>query len=183
MKYGRYELKKLKIHDEMSRGTTCFSCELFVDGQPFAHVSNEGNGGCNRVHPLGSHRYGDIETLTAEMLADPVLVLEGSFEPFDTAIGSMIAMHDDLKTLTRLMKTKVAWYDDDMNIASTGYKDKKLPVDQRLIDIVSAQVPGVVLLNTVEDVVAHVSAASQRRNEKMKAELDAMSCRNDSPRP
>lgn len=182
MKYGRYELKKLKIHKDMSQETECFSAELHLDGRPFAAVSNEGTGGCNNVYPLGSFNHRDIEAVAAEMMKEGVLVSEGDFEPFDTAISSLIAMAEQNKTIAKMMKTKVVWYNEDMDIMSLGYKNKA-PVDQRLIEHVAREKPGVVLLNTVEDVAPHIAAAVKVQNEKVREELDAMFNKGSAPRP
>jgi hypothetical protein len=43
----RLELKNLKVHDDMSEETLCFSATLYVDGKKVATVKNEGHGGSN----------------------------------------------------------------------------------------------------------------------------------------
>ena len=43
------ELKKVKIYVGMSRETTAFNAELWIDGKLAAHVENDGHGGCNFI--------------------------------------------------------------------------------------------------------------------------------------
>jgi glycine betaine/choline ABC-type transport system substrate-binding protein len=45
-----YELKKVKIVDELSEETMCFSAQIWEDGKHVADVSNRGYGGCNDVY-------------------------------------------------------------------------------------------------------------------------------------
>lgn len=46
-----FSMKNLKVHEDMSEETTCFSAELMCNGKLIAHCSNEGRGGCTSVYP------------------------------------------------------------------------------------------------------------------------------------
>ncbi len=50
MELSRLSLRKLKIHEDMSEETTCFSAELLLDGRMIAYVKNDGHGGCTDIH-------------------------------------------------------------------------------------------------------------------------------------
>lgn len=50
------ELRKVKIHDDMSEETTCFSAEMWEDGVHIGWVKNEGFGGCDNITPKGDHK-------------------------------------------------------------------------------------------------------------------------------
>jgi hypothetical protein len=63
MAHGKLTLKKLKVHEDMSEETTCFSAELYEDGQLKAYVSNRGHGGCNDFRPAGNLTYKDVAHL------------------------------------------------------------------------------------------------------------------------
>lgn len=63
MAHGKLTLKKLKIHDDLSEETTCFSADLYEDGKLMAHVSNRGYGGCNDVVPAGKLTHKDVRHL------------------------------------------------------------------------------------------------------------------------
>ena len=43
------ELRKVKVYDGMSRETTAFNAELWIDGEMAAHVENDGGGGSHMV--------------------------------------------------------------------------------------------------------------------------------------
>ena len=43
------ELRKVKVYDGMSRETTAFNAELWIDGELAAHVENDGGGGSNFI--------------------------------------------------------------------------------------------------------------------------------------
>jgi len=43
------ELRKVKVYDGMSRETTAFNAELWIDGELAAHVENDGGGGSHMI--------------------------------------------------------------------------------------------------------------------------------------
>lgn len=47
----KLELRKVKIHDDMSEETTCFSAEMWEDGKLIGWVKNDGRGGCHDIRP------------------------------------------------------------------------------------------------------------------------------------
>ena len=44
-----FSLKNLKVHDDMSDETTCFSADLVCNGKVIAYCSNDGHGGSTNV--------------------------------------------------------------------------------------------------------------------------------------
>jgi len=66
----KFNLKKVKIHDDISEETMCFSAQLWVDGKHVADVSNDGHGGSNRMYAIPPFKYKDIaefDTLDGEV--------------------------------------------------------------------------------------------------------------------
>jgi len=45
------ELRKVKIHNDMSEETTCFSAEMWENGVHIGYVKNDGRGGCDNITP------------------------------------------------------------------------------------------------------------------------------------
>ena len=43
-------LKKIKIYDDLSEETICFTAELYAEGKKVATVKNDGRGGCTGVY-------------------------------------------------------------------------------------------------------------------------------------
>ena len=46
----KLQLKKIKIYDDMSEETICFTAELYADGKKVATVKNDGRGGSTDVY-------------------------------------------------------------------------------------------------------------------------------------
>ena len=46
----KLQLKKIKIYDELSEETICFTAELYADGKKVATVKNDGRGGSTDVY-------------------------------------------------------------------------------------------------------------------------------------
>jgi hypothetical protein len=44
------ELKNIKLHQDLSEETWCYTASLYVDGNLEAHVGNRGCGGCDDYH-------------------------------------------------------------------------------------------------------------------------------------
>ncbi len=47
---NRIQLKSLKVHNDMSEETTCFSATIYVDGKKVGDARNDGGGGSDLVH-------------------------------------------------------------------------------------------------------------------------------------
>ena len=48
----KIELKAIKYSAFASQETNCYQAKIYIDGKPFAGVSNDGRGGCDHVYPL-----------------------------------------------------------------------------------------------------------------------------------
>lgn len=163
MQYGRYEIKKVQEVKAMSAETTCFALDLYVDGVKFAAVSNDGNGGSNRVHTYAPFKHSDLARVEAEMAEDAFLV-DSEYEKFDSAITTLLSMRDAAKEIAKVTKTKVAFIVDG-ELRVLGYKDRKKAPDQNLFDHVAKQYPTASLLNTMEPQAAIIAYVKQARAE------------------
>jgi hypothetical protein len=54
-------VKNVKVHEELSEETLCFSADLYDNGKLVAHVSNRGYGGSNEVTPSKGKKYEDVK--------------------------------------------------------------------------------------------------------------------------
>lgn len=66
----KFELKKVKVHEDMSEETLCFSAELYEGDEHLATVSNRGIGGCNdfyRAEGIPYDRIRKYETMDMEV--------------------------------------------------------------------------------------------------------------------
>ena len=110
----KIELKKIQYSEFASQETACFQADLYVDGKPFAIVSNAGHGGCDdhNKHPKNPM---DYKVFHKELLRidewykDNVKIeskysetgyMEGSL---DTAVGELLddyLIEKEVKSLT-----------------------------------------------------------------------------------
>ena len=59
----KIELKNIKYAAFASEETHCYEATLYVNGKRFAHVSNDGHGGCDRQEPIKPYTYKDLAQL------------------------------------------------------------------------------------------------------------------------
>ena len=90
------ELRKLKVCDGMSRETTAFNAELWIDGKLAAHVENDGGGGSNFIRYVDrNHGKSAYETaFNAWTEAMPPVPVEDEWPTMD---GFQPAYHGPLK--------------------------------------------------------------------------------------
>jgi hypothetical protein len=60
----KFELKKVKIFDEMSEETMCFTAQIWENGKHVADVSNRGYGGGSDVYPTKGFTHADVQKYT-----------------------------------------------------------------------------------------------------------------------
>lgn len=81
----KIELKSLKIHDDISEDSLCFSANMYLDGKKRGKVSNDGRGGPHRFH------FDDRETGIAFDLWAKDQPLPFNFEKGDQIVDQLIA--------------------------------------------------------------------------------------------
>ena len=53
----KIELRKLKVAEHMSEGTTAFTADLFVDGVNIGYAKNDGRGGCTDYNIIPGKKF------------------------------------------------------------------------------------------------------------------------------
>jgi hypothetical protein len=109
----KIELKKLKVHRDMSQETECFSADIYIDGKYAAHVQNDGGGGCNMYH-FEDRKLEQAFNAFCESLPplppDPQYPSLGSLEmDADLYIGGLIQQEETRKQLTRWCKKQTVF--------------------------------------------------------------------------
>jgi hypothetical protein len=166
VKYGKYEIKKVSVNNQMSEETTCFSLDLYVDGKKFAAVSNDGRGGCHRTHAYPPFTQRDIDRVEQEMALDEFLV-DFDMERFDVAINTLLSLDEAAKTIKRTIKKRAMWVDGN-EVYTSGYQNGRLP-DEALFERVRSQYPGVEILNTM---TVEASAVAYLKAERRKYDAE-----------
>ncbi|USN14389.1 hypothetical protein KABACHOK_05760 [Brevundimonas phage vB_BpoS-Kabachok] len=105
-------LKNLKTMPSLSEETTAYTATVYVDGEKFAEASNTGQGGEDRIHPVGRFTYDDLAALEARIKATyPQFDLSEGLGLIDMdlslLIGEEITAHEWLKAYRRTIKKKV----------------------------------------------------------------------------
>lgn len=57
---SRLSVKNVKLHEDMSEETACFSAVLCIDGKKAAEISNRGQGGCNNYYPINGFTHAEV---------------------------------------------------------------------------------------------------------------------------
>jgi len=112
------EMKSIKHFASGSQETYCYTAVVYLDGKPFADVSNDGHGGCDYVHPhdkspltkvQGAWRkkYDEIEEYFKSLPNLDVgkydYLPEGLSQSFELWCGEQVTNFLDKKELKRLM--------------------------------------------------------------------------------
>lgn len=89
------ELKNVKVHQDVSEETTCFSATVYAAGKKVGVVSNDGRGGSHRYHwtdrDLGAKLEAWAETQPTEF----------EFEKLDQLVSDLVERAEVLKQLKR----------------------------------------------------------------------------------
>lgn len=85
-----FKLTRIKIHEDMSEETSCFSANLYYCGKLFAEVRNRGIGGCHDYTPLKGNTYQDVRDL--EVVA--ATLTDAKFEALDGIVDELLTEYE-----------------------------------------------------------------------------------------
>ena len=107
----KLELKNVKIHDDMSEETTCFSAYLYINGKRAAHCKNAGYGGAtdidfdDRELMLAFKKYCKDNPITHEFNGK-----EYTFDSMEVRIDELLCEYRCKKDLQKWQKNKLCLY-------------------------------------------------------------------------
>lgn len=87
----KLQLKKIKIYDELSEETICFTAELYADGKKVATVKNDGRGGSTDVYFAEGYRSESTQQVIQYAKDNPIVY---KF-PWGDYVGSQVGDHVD----------------------------------------------------------------------------------------
>lgn len=102
------ELKKLKIHEDMSEETTAFTAEVWSDGQLVAYAKNTGQGGETDFTPAEPFKENRAKLAALEAAALALPPVEGTWGPLPMDLGFYVDMLVTAEETYRLNK-KYGW--------------------------------------------------------------------------
>lgn len=150
MKDTKVTLKNLKIAQFASEETLCFEATLYVDGTRAAVVSNEGQGGPNRYHPVNAKGRELLEK--AEAYAKGLPPLQSDYGPLDfdldLLVHDLVERYEETKTLKRWSKTKTVFRlpEDEKG----AWRTVNQPYNQRVVDYIRGKYPNAEIINPAE---------------------------------
>lgn len=110
------ELRNIKRLEYASQETHCYEASLYVDGQKWGVVGNEGHGGCDWFHPATGRTYADIRALDERIKATmpPIQFEGGSLDPdLELICGELVNAWLRDRDFAKAMKGKVLFTHPD----------------------------------------------------------------------
>lgn len=163
----KLELKNIKHAAFASEETHCFEAVLHVNGKPFAHISNDGHGGCDHVHPYQTTHRDSPERKAWQQTMEQINAYFASLpkSKLDLGNGDSAEIEESLeiwaseqvnewlalKEFKRAIKSKVlGQFKDGI------YQWKKAPDLAKQIDLIKQKYAAekVVILNELDEVLA-----------------------------
>lgn len=151
LKYGRYEVRNVVYDAKRSIVGDCCSLDVWVDGEFFARVENDGNDAQVTVTPIEPFAYEDVHRIGQEMQEEDSFLVPGpiDFNPFETGAWTLMRMAISVPEITEQTKKKAVYVVDGQRMKQ-GYAKASMKPDQRLFDHVKATNPGAVILNGMD---------------------------------
>lgn len=110
----KLELKNVKIHPDMSEETTCFSANLYINGEKAAYCKNAGYGGAtdidfdNRETMLAFNEYCEANPIVQEFNGK-----EYTFDSMEVRIDELLVEYQCNKDLQKWQKNKLCLHKID----------------------------------------------------------------------
>lgn len=150
------ELKSIQVSQFASQETNCYTASLFVDGQRWGTVGNDGRGGADHFHGVDGRNYGHIEILNKRIAATyPKVDLGEGLGEIDADLESvcsdLVTTHLLSKDLKRALSSKLLFTRTDKpGVFQIPLKQKgKTFSHQAVADAARADKPGFVSLNAL----------------------------------
>lgn len=156
------ELRKLKIVAALSEETTCYSAEIWVDGQRAFLASNHGHGAADMFHAVGHLSEADVDAWLAAnraptRIGETVLTHTLEFE-----VAALMTRIKETKRLRRAFRSKLVVIDDGK---VWSYPLRGRPV-AAMASAVQRQKPAARVVNdddaAIEDAITIMVAASEQ---------------------
>lgn len=99
----KFELKAIKHSEFASHETNCYEAKLYIDGKPFCHVSNDGQGGCDNQYPIKEDPafWDKYKAINAELGKE---ILTADFD--DPSTGKPFEMKNDIEQVCSKLLTQ-----------------------------------------------------------------------------
>ena len=96
-------VKNVKIQEQLSEESLCFSATIYFKGQRIGETTNRGCGGGNEYHWFDRTASAEIEAWAEDQ------EVEYDFEKLDQIIDKLVCDFDDARRLKRMSKNKTVF--------------------------------------------------------------------------
>lgn len=148
------ELRAIQYNARMSEETSNYAATLYVDGEKWGTVGNDGHGGCDRFHGEGRN-WNDVAALNERIKAtyEPITLGSGeqsiTVEPdLETLCGEILGDHLIRKQMVGDFKSKVVFQAKGESHISVIKMDKKF-TPETYFKFVAEKYEGCTILNTM----------------------------------
>lgn len=145
----KIELKSIKVNDNLSEETTCFTANLHINGIKAAYVKNDGRGGCTDYHALEGKndllkKVEEYAKTLPDVKLTETLIVKSDLEMVIEQLLSKYLKSIEEKKMQKLMETKIVYGKRDSGIyAYVGFKGtnaKLSEISKKSVDSLVASV-------------------------------------------
>ena len=127
-------IMKLKVCEWASEETLCMSGEIWADGNPVATFDNDGRGGSTRIDPVKGVSWDAVYAVQDEVVRlDQSLASDSPREwlsSLDLWLSLTVERKLNEKNLSKEMRKKIIWQDDDGCWYSSPHTTHELDVEK-----------------------------------------------------
>ena len=156
----KIELKNIKHAQFASEETHCYNATLYVAGETWGEVSNEGRGGPDHFHGVAGKSWDDIKALNERIAAEYPKIdctdigAPGDFldQNLETVCGELVNEFLVAKDLQRALKKAVLFYKAKPEAKGAPLYEIKLKGkawDARMEGLMQKNHPGAIILNAL----------------------------------
>lgn len=143
-------LKNIKHFGPGSHETNCYTAIIYVDGKKFAHVENNGHGGCDNVHPFdgGWKEVKELEELIKATYprVESAYFPDGMEPSLEIICGELLEEFLDKKEFKKVMRRIVYVKPNEKGLFQLPAKHKPTPDTMRALKAKTVWANGVVFL-------------------------------------
>jgi hypothetical protein len=138
----KIELKNIKFSEFASHETNCYQATIYIDGKRVGTVENDGQGGCDHVHPYQVanqiDEYAKTLPVTICSFNDPETGKLAEMEQnHETIFGELINQWLFEKDLKKALSKRILFVKEDGKV----YETKALKADQLKLNLSQGRLP------------------------------------------
>ena len=147
------KLKAIKYCEFASEETFCFRANLYLNNKPFAVISNDGRGGCDRViyhDKFVGDFHKTLKNIENYFKTLPKIVCEifpsGFEQSLECWCAEEISKHIDTMVLNKLLKANILYKND----GKIFQFNKKKYTALQIINHINKEFPDAIILNNID---------------------------------